>query len=78
MWRLIASSDGAEVRTTFARAEADPIVGPSARQGRAYLLELFGEGGEGTDLVSEDFGGAIDPSDIEQTAAEWIADFGRM
>jgi hypothetical protein len=75
VWRLMATTDPADVRATFADREQDPQLGPAIATGRAYLQALFAEGGVGVDLAVADLADAMAEDRVRSMVRDWMRVF---
>lgn len=74
LWRLIATTDGAEVRATFDRYADDPVVGPSVTQGIAMVRDLM-KGGEVVSLAETNLGNQVAPDRVATDFRRWFEQF---
>lgn len=74
VWRLLATSDGAEVRAVFERHLDDEQSGPAIRLGLDHLRWIVGDGHIRL-LAAEGLVGAVPESDVLRVVAEWFEAF---
>lgn len=74
VWRLLATSDGAEVRGGFERHLDDEQSGPAIRLGLDHLRTIVGDGHIQL-LAVEGLVGAVPESDVLRVVAEWFGAF---
>jgi hypothetical protein len=74
VWRLLATSDGAEVRAVFERHLDDEQSGPAIRLGLDHLRMIV-DGGHIRLLAAEGLVGTVPESDVLRVVAEWFEAF---
>jgi hypothetical protein len=74
-WRIMAISDGREVRQIFEAGERHEIMGTAIVLGRRYLCDLFKPDGMGVLLAVEDLRRQIGEGRVRKVLAEWMSAF---
>ena len=77
VWRLMATSDPAQVRATFDRYARDGLYGVSVEQGRRFLVDQFANAGRGVELAVLSMDMAVDRESVTETIGNWIEAFVR-
>lgn len=72
LWRLMAATAIDETIDTFERYAADPVIGPSVRQGQTYLVAILSDGAN-LERAKRSFEGIVDPRRIDQVFDGWLA-----
>lgn len=74
LWRLIATSDGSEVRATFEEYASHPVIGDSVTKGMAMIRDLI-ESGEVVHLAELNLGQQVAPGRTATDFDRWITEF---
>lgn len=77
VWRLMMTTDPAQVREVFARHETHPLLGAAIHQGRAHLTRLFSPRGVAIDLAVNDLRGDRRAELVRDDIDRWISSFER-
>lgn len=74
VWRLLATSDGAEVRAVFDRHLDDERSGEAIQVGLDHLRTIIGDG-HVRSLVGNNLVGAVPESDVSRVVRDWYLAF---
>lgn len=74
LWRLIATSSGADVRTVFEQYNSHVEIGDSVRRGAQMLTSLV-EGGEVVRIAEANIGPQVAPGRIAADFARWFTEY---
>ena len=74
MWRLIATSDGSEVRATFEKYASHSVIGDSVTKGMSMIRDLI-DSGEIIRLAEINLGQQVAPGRNAADFDRWITEF---
>lgn len=76
-WRMMATSDPADVRRVFEAGSSHETMGAAIGKGRRYLIDLFGPSGKGVGLAVADLRRQLGTQRVERELRSWMSHFDR-